>query len=99
MSKYLTVSKKIKQSWVRPENFDICFYASFELDCQKLTSEAEAGHSHVSPPTFEISDLWKDCMNILDFLYGDIHQGKVASETTTFDWLCPSTCPAMLNFA
>ena len=28
-------------------------------------------------------------MNIFDFLHGDIHQEKVACESTAFSWVCP----------
>ena len=35
--------------------------------------------------------LWKDSTDLLDFLHGDSHQGKVAPETTTF-WLGVACC-------
>ena len=42
---------------------------------------------------FDHHYLWKQSISILDFLHGDIHEAKVASDTTTFGWMCPS----MLN--
>ena len=33
--------------------------------------------------------LWKECMDNLDFMHGDIHQLKVASETSTSGWVFP----------
>ena len=32
--------------------------------------------------------LWKKCLIFLDFLFVDIHVGKVACETATFGWAC-----------
>ena len=31
--------------------------------------------------------LWKESIDIFNFLYGDNHQRKVPSETTTFGWV------------
>ena len=33
--------------------------------------------------------LWKWCINIFDFLHGNILQGKVTFESATFNWVCP----------
>ena len=33
--------------------------------------------------------LWKKSIDVLSFLVGDIDQGKVAPETTTFGWVWP----------
>ena len=38
---------------------------------------------------FDHQYRWKEAINILDFLHEDIHQGKAASETTTFGWAWP----------
>ena len=38
---------------------------------------------------FDQQYRWKEAINILDFLHGDIHEGKAASETTTFGWAWP----------
>ena len=32
--------------------------------------------------------LWRECMVILYFQRVDVHQGKVASKTTGFGWVC-----------
>lgn len=37
--------------------------------------------------SFDHKYLWKECIDILDFLHGDINQGNIASETTTFTWV------------
>ena len=37
---------------------------------------------------FDHQYIWKKCLIFLDFLYGDIHVGKVACETATFSWAC-----------
>ena len=37
-------SQKIKQSWIRQENFDICFSPSFYEYYQKLTPRRETKH-------------------------------------------------------
>ena len=34
--------------------------------------------------SFDHERLWNECIDILDFLHGDIHQENVVSETTTF---------------
>ena len=34
-------------------------------------------------------NLWKQCINMFDFLHGDIYQGKVAYEATTCGWMYP----------
>ena len=36
--------------------------------------------------------LWEECIHTLDFLHGDIHQEKVASETAISGWVCPGIC-------
>ena len=36
VTKCFVKSKKIKKKWTRPENFDICFCACFDLNCRKL---------------------------------------------------------------
>ena len=36
MTKYFPKSKKMKQTWTRPENFDICFWISFDRYYQKI---------------------------------------------------------------
>ena len=43
---------------------------------------------------FDHQYLWKDLMNLLDFLHEDNDQRKVASETTTFGWVQPVVLPA-----
>ena len=35
---------------------------------------------------FDLQYLWKESIDILDFLYGD-NQRKVVPETTTFSWV------------
>ena len=39
MTKYIAKRKQFKQNWIRPENFYICFCASFDLYSQKLILE------------------------------------------------------------
>ena len=36
--------------------------------------------------------LWKESSDILDFLDGDGHPGKLVSETHEFGWRWPSVC-------
>ena len=38
---------------------------------------------------FDHQYLWKESISILEFLYECSHQGKVASEATTFDAMWP----------
>ena len=38
---------------------------------------------------FDHQYLWNEPTDNVDFLYGDNHEGKVASETTTFGWVSP----------
>ena len=38
---------------------------------------------------FDYQYFWKESIDNLDFLHGHNHQGKVASETTAFDWTRP----------
>ena len=38
---------------------------------------------------FDHQCLWKESINLLDFLHGDNHQRKVTSGTATFDWVGP----------
>ena len=33
--------------------------------------------------------LWKESVNLLDFLHRDNPQRKVTCETTSFGWVCP----------
>ena len=40
---------------------------------------------------FDHQYLWKESINILDFLHGD-NKKKMASETTTFGWIVKSDC-------
>ena len=52
---------------------------------------------------FDHQYIWKECIDILDFLHEGIHEGKVASKPTTFGWVCPGKpsyaqiCPEFLN--
>ena len=41
------------------------------------------------PVLFDHQYLWKESSNLLDFLHGENHQGKVPSETTFFGWVLP----------
>ena len=43
--------------------------------------------SNQIPGFFDHQYLWKESIGILDFLHGDNHQRKVASETTTLGWM------------
>ena len=37
-------SQKIKQNWIRPENFGTCFSPNFYRYYQKLTPRRQTGH-------------------------------------------------------
>ena len=41
------------------------------------------------PRFFGHQYLWKQYINIFDFLHGNIHQEKVVCEATTFGWVWP----------
>ena len=41
---------------------------------------------------------WKEWMDVLQFLHGNIHQGKVATETTNFGWVYAQTCLHLPRF-
>lgn len=43
VTKYKAISKKIKQNWRRPEQFDMSFSASLDRYYQKLISGGEVG--------------------------------------------------------
>ena len=49
-TKYLEVSKKIKQNWTIPGNFEMCFCVNFNYYYQKFISRKLTGHQHLSPP-------------------------------------------------
>ena len=38
---------------------------------------------------FDHQYLWKQYINIFDFLRRDIHKEQIACEVTTFGWVCP----------
>ena len=38
---------------------------------------------------FDHQYLWKESINLLDYLHGINHQRKVASESNTFGWMWP----------
>ena len=38
---------------------------------------------------FDNQCFWKERIDISDFSHGDIYQGQVASEATTFGWVYP----------
>ena len=42
LQKYMAKSKKVRQTWTRPESFDISFCVSFDRYCQNLL--CEGGH-------------------------------------------------------
>ena len=54
VAKYFTKTKKIKQNWTRPENFDISFCVSSGHFCQGLTFGGDTGHKTVFPSNFQI---------------------------------------------
>ena len=54
ITEYFTESRKIKQSWTRPENSDICFCISFDRYSQKLFFGGKTGQEPVYPHNFEI---------------------------------------------
>ena len=33
--------------------------------------------------------LWKETLNVLDFLYRDVYHGKIASKCATVGWVWP----------
>ena len=41
---------------------------------------------------------WKDWMDVFQFLHGNTHQGKVATETTNFGWVYAQTCLHLPRF-
>ena len=40
----------------------------------------------------------KKSINSFEFLHADIHQGKKASETNTFGWVCPGMFSHALSY-
>ena len=51
---------------------------------------------------FDHDYLWKECMDIFYFLQGNVHQGKITFETTTFIWGMSRHCeqrPNLLRLA
>ena len=54
IKKYFAQSNKIKQNWTIPENFDICFWVSFDRNCQKWTFGVERLGTDLCPPNLEI---------------------------------------------
>ena len=38
---------------------------------------------------FDQRYLWKESINIIDFLHGENHQWNAASEATTIGWMLP----------
>ena len=41
---------------------------------------------------FDQRYLWKDSINILDFLDEDSHYRKLSTEIVTFGWVCQGVC-------
>ena len=50
----MTNSKKVKQNWTRPENFDICFSISFDHYCEKLIFVGRLDTKPVLSINFEV---------------------------------------------
>ena len=46
-------------------------------------------HFYFGLASFTYHYPWKESVDFVDFLHGDNHQRKAASETTTFLWVCP----------
>ena len=70
---------KLMQQWCR--NFLLAKYLEkfwFKtLKVEMLLSNQIAGF-------FDHQHFWKESINVLDFLHGGSHQGKIASEATPF---------------
>ena len=53
-TKYLEQSKEVKQNWTEAENFDNCFYKTFDRYYENFISAGTTGRSALSPPNFDI---------------------------------------------
>ena len=51
-----------------------------------------------TPGFLDSEYLWKESIDVLGFLHGACHQGKVAYETTTFGWVWPVKSLAQSDF-
>ena len=56
---------------------------------QKLHDCPEMFSANQIAVFFDYQCLWKKSVDLLDFLYGDNHQGELTSETTFFGWVWP----------